>query len=58
MLSLRKIDVEQVFVISKMLIKVTDSLNQFSKESNELLRLLNYCFGFLAEAIRGKQSFL
>ena len=55
--SLRKVDMEQVSVIMRMLIKLINNLNQLSKESNELLRLLNCCFDFLAEAIRGNGHF-
>lgn len=54
-LSQRKFDGELSSVITALLIGLQEVLTQFSKDSNELLRLLHCCFDFLTESVRGKR---
>lgn len=53
----RRFDVEQLLDIKRLLNSIHEVLTQFSKESNELLRLLRCCVNLLFEGIRGKSCF-
>ncbi len=50
----RKVDSEMSSAIRRQLADIQEGLTQFSKDSSELLRLLQCCCCFLAEGIRGK----
>ena len=54
LLSQRKVDVELSHAITILLTGLHKVLPQFSKEKDELLRLLHCCYDFLSEVIRGK----
>lgn len=54
-LSQRVVDAELSLTIAKQLTDFHVVLSQFSKNSDELLRLLHCCFDFLSEGIGGKK---